>query len=345
MTESARESATRQAKNWAMRKRAALTVGAVVSLGGLYFWNASWLARPARARPTLLAHRGVHQPFACQDLRADTCTAACIGAPFHDRLENTISSMRAAFEAGADVVELDVHPTTDGDFAVFHDWRLECRTNGSGVTRERSMVYLRSLDVGYGYTADGGKTFPFRGRGVGLLPSLGEVLDAFPGRRFLVHVKSNEAGEGELLARALNARPASDRLRLMVYGGERPVGRLLALVPGLRGMTRGSAKSCLVRYALLGWTGHVPAECRRTLLVLPSDAAKYLWGWPHRFIARMQGAGTEVFMAGARGDGDWLTGIDTAEEFEAILRNRFAGGVWTNRIERVGPLAARPVPE
>ena len=36
--------------------------------------------------------------------------------------------MRAAFAAGADIVEFDVHPTSDGQFAVFHDWTLDCRT-------------------------------------------------------------------------------------------------------------------------------------------------------------------------------------------------------------------------
>ncbi len=57
--------------------------------------------------------------------------------PTHGYLENTIASMQASFEAGADIVELDVHPTTDGRFAVFHDWTLDCRTDGHGVTRER----------------------------------------------------------------------------------------------------------------------------------------------------------------------------------------------------------------
>jgi glycerophosphoryl diester phosphodiesterase len=36
--------------------------------------------------------------------------------------------MRAAFDLGADIVELDVHPTVDGSFVVFHDWTVECRT-------------------------------------------------------------------------------------------------------------------------------------------------------------------------------------------------------------------------
>ena len=57
--------------------------------------------------------------------------------------------MRASFEAGADILEFDIHPTTDGRFAVFHDWTLECRTDGRGVTREHSMAALKRLDIGY----------------------------------------------------------------------------------------------------------------------------------------------------------------------------------------------------
>ena len=96
--------------------------------------------------------------------------------PEHPYLENTIDGFRAAFSDGADIIEFDVQPTTDGQFVVFHDWTLDCRTNGSGVTREHALAELRPLDLGYGYTADGGKTFPFRGKGVGLMPTLDQVL-------------------------------------------------------------------------------------------------------------------------------------------------------------------------
>ena len=113
----------------------------------------------------------------------------------HRFLENTLAAFSAAFAAGADIVEFDVHPTTDGAFVVFHDWTLDCRTDGHGGTREHSLAELKALDVGYGYTADGGKTFPFRGAGVGLMPTLDEVLAAFPGRRFLINVKSDDPSE------------------------------------------------------------------------------------------------------------------------------------------------------
>ena len=42
-------------------------------------------------------------------------------------------SFRAAFAAGADIVEFDVHPTTDGHFVVFHDWTARLPHQGSGV--------------------------------------------------------------------------------------------------------------------------------------------------------------------------------------------------------------------
>jgi glycerophosphoryl diester phosphodiesterase len=78
----------------------------------------------------------------------------------------------------------------------FTIWTVDCRTNGTGVTRRQTLVYLKSLDIGHGYTADGGKTFPFRGKGIGLMPTLREVLAAFPDRRFLINIKSDDPEEG-----------------------------------------------------------------------------------------------------------------------------------------------------
>jgi glycerophosphoryl diester phosphodiesterase len=118
--------------------------------------------QPAGA-PILLAHRGIAQRFDMNDVRNDTCTAAHMLPPTHGYLENTNPSMDASFRAGADIVEFDIHPTTDGKLAVFHDWTVDCRTDGKGVTREHSLAELKRLDIGHGHTADGGKTFPFRG--------------------------------------------------------------------------------------------------------------------------------------------------------------------------------------
>lgn len=92
-----------------------------VAVAGIYLNNTNLLATHRTAQPILLAHRGIAQRFDEHDLRKDTCTAARMLPPKHDYLENTLPSMQASFAAGADVVEFDIHPTTDGQFAVFHD--------------------------------------------------------------------------------------------------------------------------------------------------------------------------------------------------------------------------------
>lgn len=310
-------------------------IAIVVLSGFIFFNNTNLLARRPEGEPIVLAHRGMAQRFDPVGVTSDTCTASRILPPSHSYLENTIASMRASFEAGADIAELDIHPTTDGEFAVFHDWTLDCRTDGHGVTREHSMADLRKLDVGYGYTADGGATYPFRGSGVGLMPTLAEVLDTFPDRPFLINVKSNDPDEGSKLARFLNALPVERRATLMAYGGDRPIAALRSAVPGLKTMSRASLKGCLLRYIAYGWTGAMPDECRSTLVYVPINVAPWLWGWPDRFLNRMESAGSTVFVIGPYHGGDFSTGMDSAEELSRLPEN-YSGGMLTNEIEMVG---------
>lgn len=298
----------------------------------IYLNNTSLLAPKQAGKPVLLAHRGIAQRFDTASLTNDACTASRMLPPTHSYLENTIASMRASFEAGVGVVEFDIHPTTDGKFAVFHDWTLDCRTDGHGVTREQSMAYLKSLDIGYGYTADGGKTFPFRGKGVGLMPSLDEVLQAFSRRPLLINVKSNDPAEGERLAAVLNGLAPERRASLLAYGGDNPIAALVARVPDIKTMSRGSLKACLLRYIAYGWTGAVPAACRSMVIFVPINVAPWLWGWPNRFLDRMASMGSTVFVVGPYHGGDFSTGIDRKEDF-ARLPGGYSAGVLTNEIE------------
>ncbi len=317
-----------------MRKRRVAALAAIALLGFVYLNNADRTVPDPGARATLLAHRGIAQRYDTAGMVQDTCTATRIVAPTHGYLENTIASMRASFDAGADIVEIDVHPTTDGQFAVFHDWTVDCRTEGRGETRAHTMAELKALDIGYGYTADGGKTFPFRGRGVGLMPTLSEVLEAFPCQRFLINVKSRDPAEGAALAAVLNGMPSARRADFMVYGGEEPVGRLRQLAPDLRTLTRSDLKSCLLRYVATGWSGQVPQVCRGMVLMVPVNVAPWLWGWPGRFLERMDAAGSSAFLIGPYGGEGFSTGIDTPEDIRRVPAG-YAGGIWTNEIEAV----------
>jgi len=314
-----------------------LLVGVLLLAVFVYVNNASSLAPAMSGKPLLLAHRGLAQTFSSEGLTNETCTASRIDPPQHGYLENTLASMQAAFAAGADIVEIDVHPTTDGHFAVFHDWTVDCRTEGKGDTRAHTLAELKSLDIGYGYTADGGKTFPFRGKGIGLMPSLDEILAAFPRKRFLINIKSHDASEGALLARHLQRLPPAKRDLLMAYGGDRPVAALAERLPTQKLMSKATLKRCGFAYLGLGWTGYVPQACRQTLLLLPANYARLLWGWPGRFLDRLRRAGTAVFVTGPNSGDAGTSGIDNAAAYRALPAH-YDGGIWTNRIDVIGPL-------
>jgi len=305
-------------------------------------YNASFFAAPpADPEIRLIAHRGVHQTFDRQNLDNQTCTATRIFPPEHEFFENTIASMRAAFAFGADVVELDVHPTTDGHFAVFHDWTIDCRTEGTGDTRSHDIAYLQGLDIGYGYTADGGATFPLRGKGIGLMPDFAEVMSAVPDGSFLVNFKSNETREGDLLADMIAANPAWRAPVWGAYGGDAPTFRAAERIGGLNVWSRRGLVDCLTQYLAVGWTGMVPAPCRNTKVMVPVNLAWLLWGWPNRFLERMRENGSEVILLGPYEAGDPGTaGIDTLDQLAGVPKT-FDGYLWTNRIEVIGPALGR----
>ena len=307
----------------------------LILVGFIYLNNSSLFTKQRDGEPLLLAHRGMAQTFPMEGITGETCTAEIIFEPEHPYLENTIPSMEAAFEAGADIVEFDIQLTKDGEIAVFHDWGLECRTNGIGQIKDYTMQELKQLDVGYGYTANNGETYPFRGKGVGLMPTIDEVLTHFPEQSFLIHIKSNDPMEGEYLAQYLNKLPESRLSNLAVYGGDKPIAALKEKLPDLRVMSKETLKACLIPYLAVGWTGYVPSACENTQLHIPEAYARYMWGYPDKFLNRMDNVNTSVILVA--GDGGWSEGFDQALDLERLPKN-YSGGIWTNRINRIAPL-------
>lgn len=62
--------------------------------------------------------------------------------------ENTMRSFRSAIAAGCDLIECDVHLTSDSRLVVIHDHTLERTTNGTGLVRDHTAAELRKLDAG-----------------------------------------------------------------------------------------------------------------------------------------------------------------------------------------------------
>jgi glycerophosphoryl diester phosphodiesterase len=178
----------------------ALVLCGFLMLGALYgslAWTAGEPARahpffagaPASARPLVIAHRG--------------------GAGLWP--ENTLHAFEGAAALGADVLELDVRSSADGELVVVHDATLERTTDGAGRVAEKTVAELNRLDAGHRWTADGGKTFPFRGRGLAV-PTLREVFERLPAARFNIEPKDESSRTVERLCRLVRERGMAERV-------------------------------------------------------------------------------------------------------------------------------------
>lgn len=62
--------------------------------------------------------------------------------------ENTLAAFDTAIKMGADMLEIDVRETKDGELVVIHDGSVDRTTNGSGKVSEMTLSEIRKLDAG-----------------------------------------------------------------------------------------------------------------------------------------------------------------------------------------------------
>jgi glycerophosphoryl diester phosphodiesterase len=103
------------------------------------------------------------------------------GAPF-ERPENTLESFAAALEAGADVLELDVHMTLDRQVVVAHDDHGARVAQVGSPIRELTLSEVKSWDLS-------GKNAGSAGSHAVRMPTLEEVMLRFPHTPLNVDVK------------------------------------------------------------------------------------------------------------------------------------------------------------
>lgn len=291
----------------------------------------------------MIAHRGVHHLFDPAGMGRDDCTAQRMrpGQEEQEIFENTVHSIRAAVTAKADMVEVDVAPTKDGKMVLFHDWTLDCRTDGKGETRDKTLAELKALDVGYGYTADGGKTYPLRGKGIGKIPTVEEALGSETYKPFLFNFKSKDPAEADQLAAILKAAgrdPATEGDGF--YGAEAPTERMAELFPGAWTWTKPAAQACTKDYAWMGWLGITPDSCKNGMLIVPLDYQWAMAGWPNRTIARMDAVGARIMIIGPMNEGEATRGLTHGNQLADIPLG-YNGYVMVEDILQVGPALIR----
>jgi glycerophosphoryl diester phosphodiesterase len=168
---------------------------------------------------------------------------------------NTMYAFRKALALGADTLELDVSATRDGRLVVMHDWQVDRTTNGHGYLTDLTLAQVRVLDAAYnfvpGRNAVSGlpaSRYPFRGVRTGQkkppkgftrndfrVPTLAEVLKAFPHTPINIEIKGRDDAEAQFLH---NADLLADLLQgtkrrdlIVVSFNQNAVNRFHARVP------------------------------------------------------------------------------------------------------------------
>jgi len=311
-----------------------LVAVAMVTLSAM---NASWIAPKPKGALTLIAHRGIGQPIDRASASAATCSARAIRATDHNFIENTQFSMQSAIRLGAGGLLLDLRASADGQAMIFRDAALECRTNGTGRVGERPLVYLKSLDIAYGYSADDGRSFPFRGRGVGGMLTVEDVLRAFPREQLIFELADARAAEAAVAG--FGRAGVAIGARHGFTGPAEALARLRQLTPNGWTLDRAASRACLAGYRRTGWLGLPPGPCRDIALDLPHDGGWTLWGWPYRFLDRIAGVGARPVLT-LEPDGPALVGLEQPEQLGEVPRS-YAGLLLVEDMYDVGRALVR----
>ncbi|NND89294.1 MAG: glycerophosphodiester phosphodiesterase [Granulosicoccus sp.] len=111
--------------------------------------------------------------------------------------ENTAEAFELALDYGADVLEIDVRLSRDGQVVVIHDARVDRTCNGQGKVADLNLAQLKRLDAGFYFTDLHG--VPSRGQSVRLL-TLDELFARFPDTRINIDIKDNSAIAAQAVA-------------------------------------------------------------------------------------------------------------------------------------------------
>jgi glycerophosphoryl diester phosphodiesterase len=113
---------------------------------------------------------------------------------------NTMYAFERSLRIGADMLEVDIHTSADGELIVLHDATVDRTTNGTGRVYDKTLEELRKLDAGHNMVPGEGtesgldaSSYPFRGVRLGTrkpppgftpedfrLATLDEVMRAYP---------------------------------------------------------------------------------------------------------------------------------------------------------------------
>lgn len=125
---------------------------------------------------------------------------------------NTLYALQTAADKGAEILEIDVHATADGELVVLHDTTVDRTTNGEGRVDAMTLEEIQQLDAAHWFVPDCGtchgqpaEAYTLRGYATGerelpdelgdvepadfRIPTLREVLERFPDEWINIEIK------------------------------------------------------------------------------------------------------------------------------------------------------------
>jgi glycerophosphoryl diester phosphodiesterase len=163
--------------------------------------------------------------------------------------ENTLTAFRAALDDGANALELDIHRTADGHFVVAHD------SDGNRLSGRAERIADTDLDTLRRWNVGGEP-----------VPTLDELLEAFPDTPLSIDLKPDDPAAVPALLELLVEHGSEDRVTLASFH-DRLVWRFRRL--GWRGrtaLTRGEvaalrlAPLSVARRVIRGHAAQIPVR-------------------------------------------------------------------------------------
>ena len=150
-----------------------------------------------------------------------------------DHAENTLGAFQAALDAGADILETDVHLSKDGVVVVAHDPDLTRVARRPGLVSDFTHEELAAMDLGFG---EG-------------FPTLAELLTAFPDAKFNIDLKTRPSVEP--FADVILALNAEDRILATSF--DEPTRE--AVMRSLPDISSSASQQMVMRARLWTWLG------------------------------------------------------------------------------------------
>ena len=147
--------------------------------------------------------------------------------------ENTLGAFGAALEAGADILETDVHLSKDGVVVIAHDSDLERVADRPGLVSQYTAVELSDMDLGH----------------VEGFPTLAEALHAFPEARWNIDLKIPGVVDG--CVDAITSACAIDRVLVTSFDEDTRA----QAVQALPGVASSATSRHIIAGRVISWMG------------------------------------------------------------------------------------------